>query len=70
VGLSFRCSAFETLSGWCQKLGKKGEQDIAMRYIYVYGKSARNAREEDAAVTSEPEDTRGLLLAAVSAAGI
>jgi len=36
----------------------------------VYGKSGRNARKENAAVTSEPEDTRGLLLAAVSAAGI
>jgi len=36
----------------------------------VYGKAGRNADGEDAAATSEPEETRGLLLAAVSAAGI
>jgi len=36
----------------------------------VYGKSGKNACEEDAVVTSEPEDTRGLLLAVVSAVGI
>jgi len=53
------------------KIGRKGRGGPTdVMYLCVHGKSGRNACDEDAAATSEPEETRGLLLAAVCAAGI